>query len=588
MANSTPILGIDLGTTNSVVSILENNLPVTIPVEGEKLLPSAVSLTDAGFIVGKTAKNMAILEPDRTVLSIKRKMGQDIELQVGDRRMRPEEVSSLILQKLKIAALDYLKQPHDSPVRAVITVPAYFTEEQRSATKQAAELAGLEVERIINEPTAAALSYGMSQMTEATYAVYDFGGGTFDVSVIESNDGLVEVLATTGDNNLGGDDLDEMLAAFLWEKFLIANGLSNLEPGRKEKARLLRIAEQAKIRLSDEPEINIRESFFYKKNGINYHLEYSLFRHDFEDLIREKTLQTVEHVRQAVEDAKLQMTSLDGILLVGGSSRIPLVSRLIGEQTGIEPRLVGAPDEAVSHGATIQGAIIDHIDIDTILVDITPYSLGIGSLDDLSYELAFQSFKAKKDKEDEDEEAEEMNMRASMIIPKNTPVPASRTQHFSNSVAFQKKYRLEVFQGEGERFHENRCIGKTYLEVPKPEEDADVEVTFQLDQNGLLKVTAIETITKQAVKAEFRSSRGVKAFKAQLEQPSVLSTELSENAMLKRAETLLGSDTLSTGDAADLKDVTDRLEEALKKGDKPDIELIESELLDLLYYLEEN
>lgn len=315
------IIGIDLGTTNSVVSVLKNKRPETLLVDGEKLLPSVVSLTHDGFIVGKVAKNMAILEPERTVASIKRKMGQDIEIPIGDKWMRPEEISALILQKIRQTALAHYGLPADGELRAVVTVPAYFTEEQRAATKQAAELAHLQVERIIKKPTAAALAFGMSQMEEATYVVYDFGGGTFDVSVIESNDGLVEVLSTTGNNMLGGDDLDHLLADHLWGKFLASNGLpASLTPGRKENARLLRIAEQTKIRLSTEPEVEVQESFFFKLDDVSYHLEQHVQQFRFEELIREKVQKTISLVRQAVKDAKLDLDDLDGILLVGGTA----------------------------------------------------------------------------------------------------------------------------------------------------------------------------------------------------------------------------------------------------------------------------
>ncbi|HHM20434.1 MAG TPA: Hsp70 family protein [Bacteroidetes bacterium] len=584
-----PLLGIDLGTTNSVVSILENNTPLTIPVDGEKLLPSAVCLTDEGFIVGKTARNMALLEPERTVLSVKRKMGQNIQLKMGERSMRPEEVSSLILQKLKTAALDYLQLPHNTAVRTVITVPAYFTEEQRGATKQAAEMAGLRTERIINEPTAAALSYGMSQMNEATYAVYDFGGGTFDVSVIESNDGLVEVLATTGNNHLGGDDLDNLLANYLWEKFLAANTLSNIKPGRKEMARLNRIAEQAKIKLSDATEVNIQESFFFKLNNINYHLEYTLSRQEFENLTREKIRETIEHLQKAVEEAKLKMDQLDGILLVGGSSRIPLVSKLISENTGIEPTLVNSPDEAVSHGATVQGAIIDDLDIETILVDITPHSLGVSALDEISLREKFFNAMAEDKKENKKKKNEEPpNLKAAMIIPKNTPIPASRTKLFHNVVPYQKEYNIDIYQGEGKRFAENRCIGEIVLKVPKPNEEATVEVTFTLDLNGLLKVTATETTTKQMVNATFKSSRGIKVFKAKSNQPAILPSEVTQNTLLKRAQDLLENEKIESEDAEDLNKLISQLKKALNNSDKTEIENIEAELLDLLYYLEEN
>jgi len=566
-----------LGTTNSVVSILQDKHPQTIPVDGEKLLPSVVSLTDEGFIVGRVAKNMAILEPERTVSSIKRKMGQNIELSLGGRKMRPEEVSALILKKLRQAALEHLKLGDGAALRAVITVPAYFTEEQRGATKQAAELANLQVERIINEPTSAALAFGMSQLQSATYAVYDFGGGTFDVSVIESNGGLVEVLSTTGDNQLGGDDLDQLLAGWLWERFLKKNNLAGIQRSRKEDARLLRIAEQTKIKLSVEKEVGVQEGFFLKHKDVNYHLEQSVSRDDFENLIRQKVQQTVTHVRSAVEDARLEISTLDGILLVGGSSRIPLISAMIEQQLGVAPVLIDLPDEAVSHGATIQGAIIDKVDVDTVLVDITPHSLGIGSLDDQSFDT-FYLAKTKKDR---------LDLHAAAIVPKNTPVPVKRTKTFYSSVDFQKKYHIRVFQGEKPRFHDNKTIGETHLEVGSPVEEGSIDVTFELDLDGLLKVTAVETTTRENVKAEFKSSRGIRTQKSQLEEALLVSGESANAALLKRAEALFGKGSLAKDDQKDLQALLDRYRRQLAMSETEEAHASEAELLDMLYYLEE-
>jgi molecular chaperone DnaK len=579
-----PIVGIDLGTTNSVVSILKDKMPFTILVDNEKLLPSVVSLTDEGFIVGKVAKNMAILEPEHTVASIKRKMGQDVTLPVGDRQMRPEEISALILQKIRQTALEHLSLPTDSELRAVITVPAYFTEAQRAATRQAAELAHLKVERIINEPTAAALAFGMSQMEEATYVVYDFGGGTFDVSVIESNDGLVEVLATAGDNHLGGDDLDHLLAEHLWEQFCKTNQLGKITPGRKENARLLRIAEQVKIKLSGQKEVDVQESFFLKQEGVSYHLELKVRRTDFENLIREKVRQTVAHVRKAIEDAKLRLDDLDGILLVGGSSRIPLVSRQIAEELNVEPMLVDLPDEAVSHGATIQGAIIDKVDIDTVLIDITPHSLGIGVMDDRAYEglfrLGYESSEAARKEGN-------LDLGVGVIIPKNTPIPVRRAERFGAVVPFQRGYKIEIVQGEGERLKSNKFIGEAILEVAKPVEDGEIEVVFHLDLDGLLHVTATETTTKEAVKAEFQSSRGIKLQRSKLEHNAVVAADTAANALVKRAETLLNNGELSEDDADDLRALTRRLIVEQQAGNPDDVAKTEAELLDLLYFLEE-
>ena len=579
-----PIIGIDLGTTNSVVSILEDKLPKTLLIDGDKLLPSVVSLSPEGFSVGKIARNMAILEPENTIASIKRKMGQNINVPIGDQQMRPEEISALILQKIRQAAIDHFQLSADAKVRAVITVPAYFTEEQREATKQAGELANLQVERIINEPTAAALAFGMSNLDEATYAIYDFGGGTFDVSVIESDAGLVEVKASTGNNHLGGDDLDELLSEQIWNTFLKVNELSNIEPSNKEQARLKRIAEQTKIKLSERDSVDIQESFFLKKDGVNYHLEQSITRKDFENLIREKVEETINHLNKAVAEADLTKSDLDGIILVGGSSRIPLISQLIEEKLGIIPALIDLPDEAVSHGATIQGAIIDNLDVDTVLVDITPHSLGIGVLDDETFSL--ENYRELERRKEMGEDKPKLDLGAAVIIPKNAPIPIKRSNFFYSSTEFQEKYRIEVFQGENNRLNNNKSIGEVYLTVANPIEEGKIEVTFELDINGLLKLKAVETTTKEIVNAKFKSSKGKKIRKSKLEKLQVVATDKAENALIKRAEALLAKGGMEPEDSEELQELVESYKEKQAEGNTHGLSKLEDEILDLLYYLE--
>jgi molecular chaperone DnaK len=579
--NANIIVGIDLGTTNSVVAIMDAEKNVkTLTVEGNKLLPSVVSLTDDGFIVGQTAKNMALLEPEKTVASIKRKMGKDIVVAIGDKKMRPEEISALVLKKIKQTVVKQFGLAENAPLRAVVTVPAYFTEEQRDATKQAADLAGLQVERIINEPTAAALAFGLSQMDEAVYAIYDFGGGTFDVSIIESNNGMVEVLATTGDNNLGGDDLDMLLADFLWAKFLTNNKLGTQVPrSSKENARLIRLSENTKIKLSEEDSVAIEESFFANVKGINYHLETTVTRAEFEKLIYEKVEETVVHLENAIKDAKLDADDLSGIVLVGGSSRIPLVQQLIENQLFIAPTLIDLPDEAVAHGAAIQGAIIDNVDIDTILVDITPHSLGVAVRDDemFSYQNMLRGI------------APEDLLSAGMIIPKNTPIPTKRTRMFGSSSAHQEKYHLQVYQGEDPLYKKNRAIGDTYLEVENPPEHGEIEVTFSLDINGLLRVTAFETTTQKMIQVEFKSSRGKKIKENQLASLHIVedTDDSSDHPLIKRAENLVADADINEEDQAELKQLITRFKNALHMGDES-AEEIENELLELIYFIEQN
>lgn len=571
------IVGIDLGTTNSVVSVIDDNKnPMTVEVDGEKLLPSVISLTETGIIVGQTAKNMLVLEPSKTIASIKRKMGQDISIPIGNQNMRPEEISGLILKKIKQTVVKTFALNDSDPLRAVITVPAYFTEGQRDATKEAAELAGLKVERIINEPTAAALAFGLSKMEEAVYAIYDFGGGTFDVSIIESTDGLVEVLASTGNNHLGGDDIDALLADSLWQTFLIENKLpANTIRSENEKARLIRIAERTKIHLSETPSVKIQESFFANIKGINYHLEAIVNRSDFESLIQNIVNETVAHLQKAVQEANLTFDDLDGVILVGGSSRIPLVAEQIEQQLDISPTLIDLPDEAVAHGAAIQGAIIDGIDIDTILVDITPHSLGIAVADTENLMSVMRGF-------------DEMKLKSIVIIPKNTPIPTKRHDSFSSIVPFQEKYHIQVFQGENYYFEDNKCIGETFLELKNPVQDGSIDVTFALDINGLLHVTAVEATTGEKVQVEFKSSRGKKVKENKLHHLHIVNPmSETDHALLKRSETLLSDAEMNEEDKAELSDLSDRFRVALEEN-APSVSTIETELLDLLYYLEHN
>jgi len=577
------IVGIDLGTTNSVVSILEKGIPKTIEIDEQLLLPSVVSLMNGDFIVGREARNIQILEPENTISSIKRKMGQDVKITIGDKELRPEEISALILKKIKQAVQSYKGVSETIEIRGVITVPAYFTEEQRKATKQAAELAGIKVERIINEPTAAALAFGMSSLDETTYAVYDFGGGTFDVSVIESDEGLVEVLASGGNNQLGGDDLDEILANYIWETFKAKENLENEEMTAKEKSRLTRIAETAKIKLSSENEVAVNESFFYKKDATYYHLELKITRVKFEELITAKIDETIEHLKETILESKIDNDDLTGVLLVGGSARIPLISSKIKLALGTEPKLIENPDEAVSYGATVQGAIIDGIDLKTILVDITPHSLGTEVMDD---EWKYMQA-AITHKEEHPEEKFDINpyLNMSVIIAKNTPVPAKKTKRYYSMNFFQEKYRIEVLQGEEEAFLDNKLIGSALLEIEKPAESGEIEVTFELDINGILNVHAIEINTKEFIEAQFKSAKGEWVTKP---DASITASVIAETTsiLIERSEKLLKSETIAEEDSEDLRELLEKLKSQKEANDYLAVDDTEQELLDLLFYLE--
>jgi molecular chaperone DnaK len=371
-----------------------------------------------------------------------------------------------------------------------------------------------------------------------------------------------------------------LLADFLWSKFLTNNKLGAQVPrSSKENARLIRLSENTKIKLSEADSVTIEESFFANVKGVNYHLETTVTRADFEKLIYEKVEETVVHLENAIKDAKLDADDLSGIVLVGGSSRIPLVQQLIENQLFIAPTLIDLPDEAVAHGAAIQGAIIDNIDVDTILVDITPHSLGVAVAD---HEImSFQNMMRGINPED--------LLTAGMIIPKNTPIPTKRTRMFSASSPHQEKYHLQVYQGENALYRQNRAIGDTFLEVENPPEWAEIEVTFALDINGLLVVSALETTTQKTIQVEFKSSRGKKIKENKLASLHIVEDEADsvEHPLIKRAENLLTDADMNEEDQAELKQLITRFKNALDRDDD-DAEDIENELLELIYFIEQN
>jgi len=582
------IVGIDLGTTNSVVSILVDGEPITLKIDQEKLLPSAISLSNGIFIVGQTAKNMAIVEPENTCLSIKRQMGEDITIKLGNKDLRPEEISSIILKKIKNAVEQKFEIKFDK-LRSVITIPAYFTEVQREATKQAAELAGIKVERIINEPTAAALSFGLNKINDAIFAIYDLGGGTFDISIIENNTGIIEVLSSKGNNKLGGDDFDNLLADLIWAKFAKKHKIK-VAPTKKEKARLKKIAEETKIKLSSEDSVNIQENFFYKIKEKPVHLEVEITKTEFENLIRPLIEQTISLMQDAFDDADTEMSDIEGIILVGGSSLIPMVSNLIEDMFSIMPSLLDLPDEAVSHGATIQGAIINNINVDTILVDITPHSLGIKVADDSSGAESMQEKMLEMMMSGGSPEDLDMDVEASIkfftgvIIPKNTPIPTKRTERYAASGPFQKAYDIQIYQGENEDPKDNHFIGKTLFEIEKPVEEGQIDVTFELDINGILKMSAVQVQTGDEVKSTFKSSRGLKKREGKIFEE--IATENEANKMLiTRAEKILKKE-INDEDKRELENLTEKYKKAVISNDNA-INDIETELLDLLFFLEQ-
>jgi molecular chaperone DnaK len=469
-----PIVGIDLGTTNSEVAVVRDRQPHVFAEDGDPILPSFVGLSEDGrLLVGKAARNQWVLAPERTIKSIKRKMGQDVKVRLGDHEYRPQEISAMILRALRDRATQQLGV---SVKKAVITVPAYFNDAQRQATREAGELAGLEVVRILNEPTAASLTYDPNQRDLRRMLVYDLGGGTFDVSIVQSQEGVVEVLSSHGDTQLGGDDFDDLLLEHVCDRFQQEHGL-DLRSNLVAKSRVLKAVEAAKRHLSFHPFARIQEEFIAEKDGRALHLDIEISREEFENMIRPLLDRTMDCVQRALDDSHLTGAQIDKVVLVGGSTRTPLVSRLLEERLNQPAHQEVNPDLCVAMGAAIQAAIIAGNEVGAVLVDITPHSLGIKCLDELS---GFSGFP----------------FRFAPILHRNTPLPASRSEIFTTVYDRQTEVEIEVYQGESEDVRHNHKIGNFRITglAPVP---AGNQLVVQLDLNldGILKVSARERAT---------------------------------------------------------------------------------------------
>jgi molecular chaperone DnaK len=473
METNETILGIDLGTTNSVVSILRDGVPEVLREGDDPILPSVVGLdADGKLIVGQAARNQELLSPDRTVRSIKRRMGTDAKVRLGETEYSPQEISAMILRTLKEQAQ---RQLGEAVVKAVITVPAFFNEVQREATRQAGELAGLEVVRIVNEPTAAALCYDPDSETRERLLVYDLGGGTFDVSVVQIEAGVVEVLASHGDTQLGGDDFDQLLLDHVSETFQSQHEI-DLRATAVTRSRTLRAVETAKKALSFEPVVRIEEEFIAEKNGVPLHIDLELERHDFENLIEPLLAKTLVCVDEALADAKIKAADIDKVVLVGGSTRTPLVHEMLKGQLGQPLHSEIDPDLCVSMGAAIQGGLVTGADVGQVLVDITPHTLGIQTLGSL---LGVRS-----------------SYCYSPIIERNTALPASRAEVYVTAVDRQEVVAIRVFQGEHADVRHNQSIGHFSIEgLAEVARGNEVIVRFNLDLDGILKVCAVERAT---------------------------------------------------------------------------------------------
>ena len=456
------IIGIDLGTTNSCVSVMEGGEATVIPnAEGHRTTPSVVAFSKTGErMVGQVAKRQAVTNPDRTISSIKREMGSDYKVTIDGKKYTPQEISAMILQKLKADAEAYLGEP---VTEAVITVPAYFTDAQRQATKDAGKIAGLDVKRIINEPTAAALAYGLDKETDQKIMVYDLGGGTFDVSVLEIGDGVIEVLATAGNNRLGGDDFDQCVTNYLVEEFKKSDGI-DLSGDRVAMQRLKEAAEKAKIELSGVTSTNINLPYITADATGPKHLDVTLTRAKFNELTAHLVEKTAGPVRQAMSDAGISASDLTKVLLVGGSSRVPAVQEMVKKLTGKEGFKGINPDECVADGAAIQGGVLGGDVSGVVLLDVTPLSLGIETLGGVCTKL----------------------------IERNTTIPTKKSQVFSTAADNQTSVEVNVLQGEREMAAYNKSLGRFQLDgiAPARRGVPQIEVTFDIDANGIVNVSA--------------------------------------------------------------------------------------------------
>ena len=548
------IIGIDLGTTNSCVSVMEGGEAVVIPnAEGNRTTPSVVAFSkDGERMVGQVAKRQAITNPDRTVISIKREMGSDYKVNIDGKKYTPQEISAMILQKLKADAEAYLGQ---TVTEAVITVPAYFTDAQRQATKDAGKIAGLEVKRIINEPTAAALAYGVDKESDQKIMVYDLGGGTFDVSVLDVDDGVIEVLATAGNNRLGGDDFDKCIMDWMAAEFKKAEGI-DLTGDKVAMQRLKEAAEKAKIELSGVTSTSINLPYITADATGPKHLELTLTRAKFNELTAHLVEATTGPVRQAMNDAGLKSSDLHKVLLVGGSSRIPAVQEAVKKITGLEGFKGINPDECVAMGAAIQGGVLVGDVKGLLLLDVTPLSLGI----------------------------ETMGGVMTKLIERNTTIPAKKSQIFTTAADNQTSVEVHVLQGEREMAQYNKTLGRFHLDgiAPARRGVPQIEVTFDIDANGIVNVTAKDmgtgkeqniTITsstnmsKEDVEKAVREAEQFAAEDARRKEE--VDTRNQADQMVYQTEKTLEEmgDKLDAGDKANIEGELNRVKEALKGTD---------------------
>ena len=568
------IIGIDLGTTNSCVSVMEGGEATVIPnAEGHRTTPSVVAFSKTGErMVGQVAKRQAVTNPDRTISSIKREMGSDYKVEIDGKKFTPQEISAMILQKLKADAEAYLGEP---VTEAVITVPAYFTDAQRQATKDAGKIAGLDVKRIINEPTAAALAYGLDKETDQKIMVYDLGGGTFDVSVLEIGDGVIEVLATAGNNRLGGDDFDQCITNYLVEEFKKSDGI-DLSGDRVAMQRLKEAAEKAKIELSGVTSTNINLPYITADATGPKHLDVTLTRAKFNELTAHLVEKTAGPVRQAMSDAGITASDLTKVLLVGGSSRVPAVQEMVKKLTGKEGFKGINPDECVADGAAIQGGVLGGDVAGVVLLDVTPLSLGIETLGGVCTKL----------------------------IERNTTIPTKKSQVFSTAADNQTSVEVNVLQGEREMAAYNKSLGRFQLDgiAPARRGVPQIEVTFDIDANGIVNVSAKDlgtgkeqhiTITsstnmsKEDVEKAVREAEQYAAEDAKRKEE--IDTRNQGDQMVYQTERTLEElgDKVDAAEKAEVESKLNELKETLKGSDTAAIKAATEALTQVFYKLSE-